>query len=490
MNGTAKRHHRLVIVGAGMSGLCLAIRLKQQGIHDFVIVEKSDDVGGTWLENVYPNAGCDVPSFLYSFSFAPNYHWSRKYARQPEILLYFRDCADRFGVLPHVVFERHVTSAAYDESEYRWTVTLSDGQQMTADYFVSAVGQLNRPFIPQVSGAELFQGQSWHSARWNDKVDLAGKKVAIIGNGASTIQFISEVAGQAEQLYLFQRTASWIHQLNNYEYAAWLRWCFRSLPFVAKWHRLWIFLMCEWRIVAFRKDSIANRIYRWWLTRTMKSLVRPDLADTLIPDYAPGCKRILLSSDYLQTVQRSNVTLITETLHSFRRNAVVTASGEYPVDVVIYGTGFEATGLLLPMKIHGRGGLALQDVWRTHPQTLFGLATPFFPNMFMLYGPNTNLGHNSIIYMVESQVNYLLKCLAEADRRKCCEIEVTESAVAKFDQQVHAALKESVWADDCSSWYKTSDGTIPNNWIGAAFSYRSQTRNPDFNAWKFCANDA
>ena len=472
-----------------MSGICLAIRLKEQGIHDFTIIEKSHDVGGTWLENSYPNAGCDVPSFLYSFSFAPNYDWSCKYARQPEILQYFRDCAERFKVLPHVVFNRQVTSAAYDESDFRWTVTLDDGQQLTADYFISAVGQLNRPYIPQIAGAGQFQGETWHSARWNHTVDLTGKRVAIVGNGASTIQFIPEVASKARQLYLFQRTASWIHPLNNYQYADWVKWCFRNLPLVAQLHRLWIFLMCEWRIIAFRKRSIANRIYRWWLERTMKSLISPELADTLIPDYPPGCKRILLSSEYLQTVQRSNVTLVTEPLKSIRNRTLATDSDEFPVDILIYGTGFEATGLMQPMKIYGRSGVALQDAWTAHPRTLLGLATPSFPNMFMLYGANTNLGHNSIIYMVESQVDYVVKCIAESRRRQCREIEVTESAVAKYDQQIHAALRESVWAEDCSSWYKTADGTISTNWIGAAFSYRNHTRNPDFSAWKFCAGE-
>ncbi len=472
-----------------MSGLCLAIRLKRAGIHDFTIIEKSGDVGGTWLENSYPNSGCDVPSFLYSFSFAPNYNWTRKYARQPEILQYFRDCADRFEIRPHIVFNRHVTQAAWDEETHHWTVTLDDGQQLTSNYFVSAVGQLNRPRIPQIPGAEQFQGHTWHSARWNHAVDLTGKKVAIVGNGASTIQFIAEVADRAEHVCLFQRTPSWIHPLNNYRYAGWVRWCFRRMPSVARLHRLWIFLMCEWRIIAFREGGIANRIYRWWLKRTMKVLIRPELTDSLIPNYAPGCKRILLSSDYLQTVQQSNVTLVTEALQSFQSNAVKTASHEFPVDVVIYGTGFEATGLLQPMTILGRGGVALEDAWNGHPQTLYGLATPAFPNMFMLYGPNTNLGHNSIIYMVESQVDYLMKCLAEADRLKCCEIEVSEAAVAEYDKKLHAGLKESVWAGDCSTWYKTSDGTISNNWAGAAMLYRIQTRKPNFNAWTFRFGD-
>ncbi|HQX49632.1 MAG TPA: NAD(P)/FAD-dependent oxidoreductase [Planctomycetaceae bacterium] len=485
----SKTHRRLIIVGAGMSGLCLAIRLKKAGISDFTIVEKSDDVGGTWFENSYPNCGCDVPSFLYSFSFAPNYNWTRKYARQPEILQYFRDCADRFGIRPHVVFNRHVTQADWNEETHRWAVTLDDGQQLTADYLVSAVGQLNRPRIPQIPGADQFQGLSWHSARWNHAVDLTGKKVAIIGNGASTIQFVPEVAAKAERVYLFQRTPSWIQPRHNYRYPRWLQWCFRNLPMAAQLHRLWLFLMCELRIVAFRQGTVASWIYRWWLKRTMKTLIRPELTDALIPDYTPGCKRILLSSDYLQTLQQSNVTLVTEGLQSFGRDSVATVSREFPVDVVIYGTGFESTGFLQPMTIAGRGGVSLEGTWNGRPRTLFGLATPAFPNMFMLYGPNTNLGHNSIIYMVESQVDYLMKCLAEADRRKCCEIEVSEAAVTEYDKKLHTALEESVWAAECTNWYKTADGTISNNWAGSAMLYRIQTKRPDFNAWTFRFGD-
>ena len=246
MSKSLEMHTRLIIVGAGMSGICLAIRLKQAGIHDFVILEKSTDLGGTWLDNSYPNAGCDVPSFLYSFSFAPNYNWSTKYARQPEILQYFREIADRFALRPHIVFDTHVARSEYCEETHRWTVTQNDGQQRTADFFVSAVGQLNRPRIPRIDDAELFQGSTWHSARWNREVDLAGKRVAVVGNGASTVQFLPEVAARAAHVYLFQRSPSWIHPLHNYRYAAWARWCFRNLPAAARLHRLWIFLMCEW----------------------------------------------------------------------------------------------------------------------------------------------------------------------------------------------------------------------------------------------------
>ncbi|MCA9064679.1 MAG: NAD(P)/FAD-dependent oxidoreductase [Planctomycetaceae bacterium] len=473
-----------------MSGLCLAIRLRQSGIDDIVIIEKSDEVGGTWLENDYPNSGCDVPSMLYSFSFAPYYDWTWKYARQPEILQYFRDVADRFDVRQHICFGQCVTDARYDESAKHWHVTLDDGSERTTDYFVSAVGQLNRPRIPKIDGAESFEGKTWHSARWDFQSDLTGKNVAIIGNGASTIQFIPGTAEKAGRLYLFQRSASWIHPLHNYRYPGWAKWCFHHLPLAAKLHRLWIFLMCEWRIIAFRENSLANRIYRWWLTRKMKSLIRPEMQDQLIPKYAPGCKRILLSADYLQTVQRPNVTLVTDDVTRFEPNALCAGDQAYPVDVVIYGTGFEATGLLQPMTISGRGGVRLQDAWSGHPQTLYGLATPGFPNFFMLYGPNTNLGHNSIIYMVEAQVNYILQCINEAEKRGTPELEVREDAVRAYDSEVQRSLGTTVWAGDCTSWYKTADGTIPNNWFASAYAYHKRTRTADFSAWSFQSADS
>ena len=263
---------RVVIVGAGMSGLCLAIRLRREGIGSITLLEKSDEVGGTWLDNSYPNSGCDVPSFLYSFSFAPKPDWTMKYARQPEILDYFRDCADRFDVRKLVKFNTTVKSARYDEDSATWTITTNTGETLTADIFVSAVGQLNRPRIPDIEGLDQFEGTAWHSARWNHDFDLKDKTVAVIGNGASAIQFVPKLAKEVKRLHLFQRTPSWIHPLHNYRYPNWAKACFRKFPFTGKLHRLYIYLMCEWRIIAFREDSLANRIYRWWLTRKMKQI--------------------------------------------------------------------------------------------------------------------------------------------------------------------------------------------------------------------------
>ncbi len=474
-----------VIIGAGMSGLCMAIQLRRIGIESFVMLEKSDDVGGTWLENSYPNSGCDVPSFLYSFSFAQKMNWTQKYARQPEILKYFQDVADQFDIRKHVRFHHTVREARYDEQAMLWHVTTESGESLTTRFLVSAVGQLNRPLIPTIPGTETFQGTTWHSARWNREFDLSGKRVAIIGNGASTIQFIPEVAKKAAQLTLFQRTPSWIRPQHNYRYPAWATWCFQHLPLVARLHRLWIFLSHEIRFVAFQKESLVNRNYQSWLVRQMKSRLPQKLHETLIPTYPAGCNRILQSSDYLQTVQQPHVEVVSETVEQFDASGLKTATRHFPLDAVIYGTGFRATEFLQPMKIVGRAGETLAAAWQDHPRTLYGLMTPRFPNLFLLYGPNTNLGHNSIIYMVESQVRYLLKCLAAIRQAGHREVEVREAAVKKHDEELHRLLGNTVWAGDCSSWYKTAEGVIPNNWFGAALAYRRRLNRTDLASFAF-----
>ncbi len=471
---------RVVIVGAGMAGLCLAIRLKQAGFHHLTILESSDEVGGTWHKNTYPNAGCDVPSYLYSYSFAPNYDWSMKYARQPEILAYFRDCADRFEIRPHIRFQTSVRAASFDESKGIWQITLSDGSELVADVLVSAVGQLNRPHIPCVEAPETFEGETWHSARWNHDYDFSGKKVAVIGTGASAIQFVPEIAKQAQKVLLVQRTPSWIHPLNNYRYPGWAKWAFRNLPGCASLHRLWIFLMCEWHILAFREGSKINREYARWLRRQMRRLVPTDQWSRLIPDYSPGCKRILLSSDYLQTLARENVEVIFGSLRGLETGAIVTSSGTHQVDAVIYATGFKATEFLQPMEIRGRGGQTIEEAWGPRPKAFYGMATPGFPNLFMLYGPNTNLGHNSIIFMVEQQVNYLVKCLLRMKKQQSQLMEVRQESMDEYDHDVQRRLQSSVWAGDCTNWYKSDDGTIPNNWWGSATSFWFRLRKPKF----------
>lgn len=475
----------IAIVGAGMSGLCLAIQLKRNKINDFVVLEKSSEVGGTWLENNYPNAGCDIPSFLYSFSFAPKYDWSEKYARQPEILQYFRDCCDRFDVRPHIRFEATVESAIYDETQCRWQVTLSDGSRLEPRIFVSAVGQLNRPTVPELPGLGSFRGQWWHSARWNHDCDLRGKKVGIVGSGSSAIQFIPDVARIAAKTYLFQRTPCWIYPLKNYRYARWANWLFRQVPGAARLHRWWIFLSWEKRYPAFKEGSFIAWIFSWWFRWQMWIRLPRRLWDTVIPKYAPGCKRVVLSSDYLQSLQEENVELIQEGVSAVESDCVHTQHGKYKVDALIFATGFDARRFLHPMRIFGRGGVLLHEAWQQRPRTLLGIATNGFPNLYFLYGPNTNLGHNSVIFMVECQVDYLLKVLHWMKAQGVSEVEARREAVEQDDAKLQRHLARTVWAGNCTNWYKIEDGHIVNNWSGSAIGYWLRTRRPDFSQYVF-----
>jgi cation diffusion facilitator CzcD-associated flavoprotein CzcO len=468
---------RIIIAGAGMSGLCLAIQLKRAGIETFQVFEKSSDVGGTWLDNHYPNSGCDIPSHLYSFSFDRRHDWSQKYARQPEILRYFQSSADKFEIRPFIQFETSIEEAIFDESTKVWTVTTSDGQSHEADVFVSAVGQLNRPKVPQIDGADEFQGTSWHSACWRDDLDLSGKDVAVIGNGASAIQFLPGLAEQAKSVTLFQRSPNWIHPLKNYHYPAWAKWAFRWLPLAQRLHRGWIFLLSEARFVAFANgENFANREYRRWLTRRMNKVATKEIKSDVIPDYPPGCKRILLSSDYIETLNRENVRLISAPLEKFDATGVVAEGESIPVDAAIFATGFQTTGFLQPMRIVGRNGVSLEEAYQPCPKTLLGMMTAGFPNLFMLYGPNTNLGHNSIIFMVECQVNYLLNCLNAKAKHQAQLVEPKPEAVEEYDHQLQEKLDATIWAGDCASWYKNAQGSIVNNWWGTATAFWRRTR--------------
>ncbi len=476
---------RIIIIGAGMSGICMGMRLLRHGFESVEILERSDDVGGTWLQNHYPNSGCDIPSWLYSFSFAPNDKWSHKYARQPEILEYFRRCASESGLLKNIRFGVSVTRAVYDDECLLWRVATDDGQHRECDILISAVGQLNQPRIPQFEHSHLFDGDSWHSARWNHDIDLNGKRVAVIGNGASAIQFVPDVARQAERLFLFQRTPPWVDVVKNYRYPNWAKWLFRCVPGVAKVHRLCLFLECEIGILVFKEGSLVNRLCERRLRRILRTHVPPELLEQLTPTYPVGCKRILKSDGYLQALSEPNVQVVSEAVQDLNAEGVVSETQTVPVDAIIYGTGFEATNFLQPISIVGRGGQSIQDSWSDRPRTLLGMTTPGFPNCFLLYGPNTNLGHNSIIAMVESQVRYVTDLIQHMQQTGSKEIEVRSEAVDAFDRELQQKLASSVWAGDCSSWYKTADGAIPNNWWGAVFTYLRRTRHIDPSHYRF-----
>ncbi|UVE16235.1 NAD(P)/FAD-dependent oxidoreductase [Pseudomonas sp. LS44] len=472
---------RVLIIGAGFAGLGLAILLQRAGIHNYLILEKADEVGGTWRDNSYPGAACDIHSHLYSFSFAPKNDWSRKFAPQSEILAYQRQLADEHGLRPHIRFGVEVVEAAFDEAAGVWQVTSDSGELFTAQALVSACGQLNRPAYPQLSGIEKFSGEVFHSARWNHAYDLSGKRVAVIGTGASAIQFVPQIASQVAQLHLFQRSAAYVIAKPDRPYKAWELAVMRRFPAVQKLDRLLKYIQHESRALAFSVFPSVMKVMRLEFQRHLRrGIGNPELRKKLDPDYPLGCKRILISNDYYPALARPNVEVISDPIREVTERGVITADGqEREVDAIIYGTGFAATGFLAPMRISGRAGQTLDEVWQAGAEAYLGISVSGFPNLFLLYGPNTNLGHNSILYMLESQFAYVLGCLRALDQGLRY-LDLKPEVQQRFNHKLQHRIRHTVWAQGCTSWYQTADGKNTNNWPGFTLTYRHHTRHPEF----------
>ncbi|HWJ93832.1 MAG TPA: NAD(P)/FAD-dependent oxidoreductase, partial [Telluria sp.] len=465
---------RAIIVGAGFAGIGMAVALKKQGLDNIAILERSDDVGGVWRDNSYPGAACDVPSHLYSFSFEPNPRWTRVFATQPEIHDYLRHCAQKYDLLRHVRFGAEVAQAAYDERYALWRVTLKDGARLSASILITATGQLSLPALPRIDGVGSFNGPAFHSAQWDHSVDLAGKRVAVIGTGASAIQFVPAIAGRVGKLTVFQRSPAYILPRPDRPYSPLERAMFRALPWTTKLYRAGIYLKYESRAIAFTRFrglmALAVGLpFRRLLKRQMSDVA---LRVRLTPDYPIGCKRILLSSDYLPAISRDNVQLVTDAVRRITPTGVETADGTlHQVDAIVYGTGFAATEFLAPMRITGRDGVELNDAWKGGANAYLGLTVPGFPNFFMLYGPNTNLGHNSIVYMLESQVAHVMRCIAAMRDLRAETIEVDSLRHQRFNTSVQRRLTQTVW-NGCRSWYVDAAGHNSTNWPGFTLTYR------------------
>ncbi|MEN3974175.1 NAD(P)/FAD-dependent oxidoreductase [Emcibacter sp. SYSU 3D8] len=471
---------RIAIIGAGVSGLCAAMQLKRAGIDSFTVYERSEAVGGTWHDNIYPGCACDTPSHLYSYSFEPNPDWSRIWAEQPEIEAYFNRCADKYGLRPHIRFRTPIASARFEETSKLWRLTLASGEEETADILISGLGQLNVPAFPDIPGMVTFAGTSFHSARWDATHDLAGKDVAVIGNGASATQFIPRIAPLVKSLTIFQRSPNWIGPKEDAEYTQEQKQTFARSPLRRKLHRLMIFLRFEWLFGSFFKGSILRPKLETQLTIFMKHHIKDKaLRAKLTPDYPAGCKRILLSYDYYPALALPNVEVVTEPIGHIDASGIVTSDGTARTfDTIIYGTGFKSTQFLSPVEITGLGGVSLNEAWRGGAEAHRGVAVAGFPNFFMLYGPNTNLGHASIIYMVEAQVRYVLRCLGHMARKRLRYIDVRQDVMARYNRRLQRQLKDLVWDANCGSWYKTSTGKITNNWPRFAFQYALGMRYP------------
>jgi 4-hydroxyacetophenone monooxygenase len=494
---------KVVIVGAGLSGLLSGIRLNQAGV-PFEIIEKNPDVGGTWFENAYPGCRVDNPNHMYSFSFEPNHHWPQHFSTQPVLLAYFRRMADKYELRKHIRFQTEVTEAAWDESVARWHVRIrdKDGREetLTANAVISAVGQLNQPRIPAFKGREKFKGPAFHTARWRHDVDLAGKRVAVIGTGATAFQVIPEIAPIVAHLDVYQRSAPWLGPTPDYhkDVGEGKKWLLEHIPYYDKWYRFWLFWTLtdgildgvaidpSWNDTS-KSVSPANDMLRGMLIQAIEAQApeRPDLIQKVVPDYPFGSKRSVRDNGvYIAALARPNVDLITTGIREITENGIVTEDGvEHPADIIIYGTGFHASDFLRTYKIVGRDGVELHEKWKGDARAYLGMNIPGFPNFFCIYGPNTNIVVNgSIIFFSEASVRYIvnaLKLLAETGAKS---MEVRADIHDDFNRRVDEENKKMAWGlPDAKSWYKNQFGRVSQNWPWRLVDYWNATvaPNPD-----------
>lgn len=482
----------IALVGGGFGGICAAIKLLAAGRDDFVIFEKAGSLGGTWRDNTYPGCGCDIPSQLYSYSFAQHANWSRTYASQSEILAYIKGVADRYGIERKVLFNTEIVAATWDETAKLWRLAARDGREFTARVMIAATGALHLPKVPHFVGGESFAGPTFHSARWRHDVDLTGKRVAVIGTGASAIQFVPQIAPQVAKLHLFQRSPPWVLPRHNRTTSRIAKWAFSRIPPLQRAWRSLQYWDCEAIAIGF---TVRPKMMGTWQKKSdafMRSIIKDKtLADKLMPMYTMGCKRVLISDDFYPTMTRENVELVTEPIKEVRPTGIVTADGvEHPVDAIIYATGFKPFDVAANVRIQGRGGRNLADDWRDGPEAFHGVAVAGYPNFFLLMGPNSALGHNSIIFMIETQVRYILQCLKWLDEgqqgKRLQTIEVREEVQRAFNTALQKRFDRSVWKSDgsvwqlpCTSWYVHASGKNHVLWPGFSVSYWWAMRKPD-----------
>ncbi|HTB70875.1 MAG TPA: NAD(P)/FAD-dependent oxidoreductase [Solirubrobacteraceae bacterium] len=482
----ANRPQSVLIVGAGFGGIAAAIECKRHGIDDVTILERAPSLGGTWHYNSYPGAACDVPSHLYSFSFAQRRDWTRLCSPQPEISDYLRRTAREYDVERHIELGRAVASCTWDERDARWRVQTEQGERYEADALVLATGQLNQPALPPIDGIETFAGRSFHSARWEHDYRLAGKRVAVVGTGASAVQFVPEVAEQAARLSVFQRTGNWMLPRRNRRYPPLVRAAIERVPGVQTFRRRFMFQYCETITAAIRHPRTIGRIAGLCSAAFMRSQVKdPELRRKVWPDYTFGCKRVLFSSQYLPTLARANVELVTDAIERVTPTGIVTVDGRlHDVDCIIWGTGFKTTQFMLPMRVVGANGAELADAWREGAHAHLGVTVPGFPNMFVLYGPNTNTSGGSIIVYLEAQASYLRQALQQMRVRGAASVEVRAEVERASDRELQARFAGTAWTR-CDSWYRDERGRIVANWPGYMREYLARTRELDPGEYRF-----
>ena len=479
-------HVRVAIIGTGFAGLGIALELLKEGQRDFVLFEKADDVGGTWRDNTYPGCQCDVPSILYSFSDHPNPDWSRTYSPQGEIQAYLQRVAtkvpgDRFR------FGHEVVDAQWLDHEQRWQITTSEGIY-TASVLVTGHGGLSAPSLPDIPGLEDFEGDAFHSSLWDDSVDLAGKRVAVVGTGASAIQIVPRIQPIVDSLTVFQRTPPWVLPHTDRRTTNLERTVYRQFPAVQRTVRSIVYLLRELIFLAMAKPSwLTKRIERLAHAHLKRQVPDPELRGRLTPDYTPGCKRLLLSNGYYKSLAADNATVVTEKISEIRPNAIVTVDGqEHPVDVIVWATGFKVTTHPVLEVVKGRDGRSLSDVWNEAGMRAYlGTTVPGFPNLFVMTGPNTGLGHTSLLFMIEAQVDYVVGALKTMEERRLASITPRPEAVDRYNDKLHRKMGPTVWASGgCASWYLDAQGRNTTLWPDFTWKYWLRTRRFDIENYR------
>ena len=474
-------HVDVAIAGGGFGGIGMAIALLRSGRTDFVVLERDDDVGGTWHQNTYPGCQCDVPSNLYSFSFAPNPQWSQTFALQPEIGAYLKRVADDFGVRPYVRTNTAVTGAAWDEQAQRWRIETNRGP-LTARVLVAGMGGLSEPAMPSIPGAETFEGPAFHTARWRHDVDLTGKRVAVIGTGASAIQVVPRIQPRVRQLTVFQRTPPWIMPHPGRPTRPRERALFKLMPSLQRLVRGAVYWGRECYVLPFRFHRLSRIPQAMARKHLERQVADPLLRERLTPRYEIGCKRILMSDEYFPALQQPNAELVVDAIERISPAGVVTVDGvEHPADAIVWGTGFRVTDMPYVEWLRGRDGRTLGDVWREQGmQALRGTTVAGFPNLFMLVGPNTGLGHNSIVFMIESQIAYALDALRALDARGAVAADPRPDMQAAFNAVLQRRMRHTVWTNGgCASWYLDAHGRNTTLWPGSSWTFRRATRRFD-----------
>ena len=482
----AARDPRVLIAGSGFAGLGAAIKLRQAGVTDITILERGDSVGGTWRDNTYPGAACDIPAHLYSFSFATRPDWSTAYPKQAEIRTYLEEVADEHDLRRLVIFDTEIVEARYDDHDATWTLRSRDGRTFVGDVLVAAGGPLSDPAYPSLPGMDAFAGEAFHSSRWDHDVDLRGKRVGVIGTGASAIQIVPNIAEETAALTVFQRTAPWVIPQWNRRYSNLEKWVFAHVP-GARWlFRKLVYWQKEMRFGGFKRNSPGMKLMeRYALWHLQRQIDDPDLRERVTPSFRMGCKRILLSNDWYPTLAREDVDVVTDDVAEITPHGIRTTAGdEIDLDVLIYATGFTVGDPLGPLEVVGRNGRTMHEAWDDQISAYLGTTVPGFPNLFLLLGPNTGLGHNSMIFMMEAQYNYLVDAVNLLRTPEVAAVEVRQDAHDRFVAEMRERTRDTVWASGCNSWYLAEDGTNFTLWPSWTVEYWWRTRQLDRDAYR------